>query len=145
MGSLYDPRAGTIHPLAYCRGLARKAKEMGAMICEQAKVSQVRKQNGVWHAYVQDIQIKSKYLFLAMNAYQDLNKAQNISKFSTVYYSQFATRPLNSNEMSTILPGKEGCWDTATIMSSYRVDDSGRLVIGTMGNSDGFGKYIHLN
>ncbi len=145
MGSLHDPRAGTIHPLAYCRGMARKAKEMGAMICEQAKVSQVRKQNGVWHAYVQDIQIKSKYLLLAMNAYQDLNKSQNMSKFSTVYYSQFATRPLNSNEMSTILPGKEGCWDTATIMSSFRVDDAGRLIIGTMGNSEGFGKYVHLN
>ena len=80
-----------------------------------------------------------------MNAYQDLDKAHNIGKFSTVYYSQFATRPLNSNEMSTILPGKEGCWDTATIMSSFRVDNAGRLIIGTMGNSEGFGKFIHSN
>ena len=47
--------------------------------------------------------------------------------------------------MSTILPGKEGCWDTATIMSSFRVDDAGRLIIGTMGNNDGFGKYVHFN
>ena len=45
--------------------------------------------------------------------------------------------------MSTILPGKEGCWDTATIMSSFRIDKAGRLIIGTMGNSEGFGKYIH--
>jgi glycine/D-amino acid oxidase-like deaminating enzyme len=80
-----------------------------------------------------------------MNAYQDLDKAHNEGKFSTVYYSQFATRPLNSNEMSTILPGKEGCWDTATIMSSFRIDDAGRLIIGTMGNSEGFGKYVHSN
>ena len=80
-----------------------------------------------------------------MNAYQDLNEEQNIGKFSTVYYSQFATRPLNSNEMSTILPGREGCWDTATIMSSFRVDNAGRLIIGTMGNSEGFGKFIHSN
>ena len=143
MGSLHDPRAGTIHPLAYCRGLARKAKELGAKICEKSKVSKVKKQNGVWQVYVQDTVIKSKYLLLAMNAYQDLDKAKNTGKFSTVYYSQFATRPLNSNEMSTILPGKEGCWDTATIMSSFRVDDAGRLIIGTMGNSEGFGKYVH--
>ena len=68
-----------------------------------------------------------------------------MGKFSTVYYSQFATRPLNSNEMSAILPGKEGCWDTATIMSSFRVDDAGRLIVGTMGNTDGLGKYVHLN
>ena len=145
IGSLHDSRAGTIQPLAYCRGLARKAKELGAKIYEKSKVSRIRKQNGMWQIYVQDIEIKSKYLLLAMNAYQDLDKAHNIGKFSTVYYSQFATRPLNSNEMSTILPGKEGCWDTATIMSSFRVDDAGRLIIGTMGNSEGFGKYIHLN
>ena len=117
MGSLHDPRAGTIHPLAYCRGLARKAKELGAKIYEKSKVSKIKKQNGAWQVYVQDIVIKSKYLLLAMNAYQDLDKENDIGKFSIVHYSQFATRPLNSNEMSTILPGKEGCWDTATIMA----------------------------
>ena len=144
-GSLHDPRAGTIQPLAYCRGLARKAKELGAKIYEKSKVAQIKRQNGMWHANVKNVVIKSKYLLLAMNAYQDLGKEQNTGKFSTVYYSQFATRPLNSNEMSTILPNKEGCWDTATIMSSFRVDEAGRLIIGTMGNSEGFGKKIHSN
>ena len=144
-GSLHDPRAGTIQPLAYCRGLARKAKELGADIYERSKVTQIKRQNGMWHANVKNVVIKSKYLLLAMNAYQDLGKEQNTGKFSTVYYSQFATRPLNSNEMSTILPNKEGCWDTATIMSSFRVDEAGRLIIGTMGNSEGFGKKIHSN
>ncbi len=145
MGSLYDPRAGTIHPMAYCRGLARKAKELGAKIYEKSKVSQVKKRNDRWEVFVRGIEIKSKYLFLAMNAYEDLNNTNNKGKFSTVYYSQFATRPLNSNEMSTILPGKEGCWDTARIMSSFRVDDAGRIILGTMGNSEGFGKYVHTN
>ena len=145
IGSLHDSRAGTIQPLAYCRGLARKAKELGIKIYEKSRVSHFRKQNGIWKTYVRGIEIKSKYLLLAMNAYQDLDKPYNMGKFSTVYYSQFATRPLNSNEMSAILPGKEGCWDTATIMSSFRVDDAGRLIIGTMGNTDGLGKYVHLN
>ena len=145
LGSLRDPRAGTIHPLAYCRGLARKAKEMGAKIYEKSKVNEITKRNNIWYVSVKDIVIKSKYLLLAMNAYQDLNEKRNKGKFSTVYYSQFATRPLNSNEMSAILPGKEGCWDTATIMSSFRVDNAGRLILGTMGNSEGFGKFIHSN
>ena len=144
-GSLHDPRAGTIQPLAYCRGLARKAKELGANIYEKSKVTQIRRQNDRWYANVKNLVINSKYLLLAMNAYQDLGKEQNTGKFSTVYYSQFATRPLNSNEMSTILPNKEGCWDTATIMSSFRVDKAGRIIIGTMGNSEGFGRGIHTN
>ena len=142
-GSLHDPRAGTIQPLAYCRGLARKAKELGAKIHEKSKVTHISRQSGMWHINVKDTVIKSKYLLLAMNAYQNLDKEQNTGKFSTVYYSQFATRPLNSNEMSAILPNKEGCWDTATIMSSFRVDDAGRIIIGTMGNSEGLGQRIH--
>ncbi len=144
-GSLHDPRAGTIQPLAYCRGLARKAKELGANIYEKSKVTQIRRQNDMWYSNVKNIVIKSKYLLLAMNAYQDLGKEQNTGKFSTVYYSQFATRPLNSNEMSAILPNQEGCWDTAPIMSSFRVDEAGRVIIGTMGNSEGFGRGIHTN
>ena len=43
LGSLHDPRAGTIHPLAYCRGLARKAKEMGAKIYEKSNLLTVKK------------------------------------------------------------------------------------------------------
>ena len=144
-GSLHDPRAGTIQPLAYCRGLARKAKELGAKIYEKSKATQVRRHNGRWHTNIKDVIIQSKYLLFAMNAYQDLNEEKNTGKFSTVYYSQFATRPLNSNEMSTILPNKEGCWDTATIMSSFRVDDAGRIILGTMGNSEGLGRRIHSN
>ena len=144
-GALCDSRAGTIQPLAYCRGLARSAKELGAKIYEKSKVTHIRRQNDRWHTNVKNVVIKSKYLLLAMNAYQDLDSEQNKRNFSTVYYSQFATRPLNSNEMSAILPNKEGCWDTATIMSSFRVDEAGRFIVGTMGNSEGFGKKIHSN
>ena len=36
IGSLRDSRAGTIQPLAYCRGLARTAKELGAKIYEKS-------------------------------------------------------------------------------------------------------------
>ena len=135
-GALCDSRAGTIQPLAYCRGLARKAKELGANIYEKSKATQVRRQSGRWYTNVDNTIIKSKYLLLAMNAYQDLGNEQNKGKFSTVYYSQFATRPLNSNEMSTILPNKEGCWDTATIMSSFRVDEAGRCLLYTSDAAD---------
>ena len=56
---------------------------------------------------VKEVVIKSKFLLLAMNAYQNMDGEQYSGKFSTVYYSQFATRPLNSNEMSAVLPTKK--------------------------------------
>ena len=81
----------------------------------------------------------------AMNAYQNIEDKKLNQQFSTVYYSQFSTKPLSSNKLSSILPQKEGCWDTATIMSSFRIDKSGRLIIGTMGAAKGFGEKIHLS
>jgi glycine/D-amino acid oxidase-like deaminating enzyme len=145
LGSLYDPRAGTINPLDYCKGLARSAQEKGAKIYENSKANKIEINKGFWEVTVRNSVIKSKYLLLAMNAYNDIDQEFNSRKFSTVYYSQFATRPLNSNEMSAILPNHEGCWDTATIMSSFRVDTAGRLILGTMGNSEGYGKVVHRN
>ena len=142
-GSLYDPRAGTIQPLAYCKGLARSAQKLGAKIYENSRATRIRRNKNLWQVNVKEVVIKSKFLLLAMNAYQNVDDEQYSGKFSTVYYSQFATRPLNSNEMSAVLPNKEGCWDTATIMSSFRVDNAGRIIIGTMGNSDGYGKRVH--
>ena len=107
------------------------------------EATRIRRNKNLWQVNVKEVVIKSKFLLLAMNAYQNMDGEQYSGKFSTVYYSQFATRPLNSNEMSAVLPNKEGCWDTATIMSSFRVDNAGRIIIGTMGNSDGYGKRVH--
>ena len=37
-GSLFDPRAGTIQPLAYCNGLAQAASSKGAQIFEKSRL-----------------------------------------------------------------------------------------------------------
>ena len=42
-----------------------------------------------------------------------------------------------------ILPGREGCWDTKTILSSFRFDRAGRLVFGSVGALRGTGLPIH--
>ena len=144
-GALFDPRAGTIQPLAYCKGLARAAESSGAKVYTNSKVKKIEKINGIWHVYTATNTVKSKLLLLAMNAYQNIEDKKLNKQFSTVYYSQFSTKPLSSNKLSSILPQKEGCWDTATIMSSFRIDKSGRLIIGTMGAAKGFGEKIHLS
>ncbi len=44
---------------------------------------------------------------------------------------------------AAILPGREGCWDTKTILSSFRLDRAGRLVFGSVGALRGTGLPIH--
>ena len=36
--------------------------------------------------------------------------------------------------LKTVLPGKNGAWDTNLILSSYRLDAMGRLIVGSVGN-----------
>ena len=50
-----------------------------------------------------------------------------------VPYFNFATRPLAPELRASILPGREGCWDTRMIMNSFRFDGAGRLLFGSIG------------
>ena len=47
-GALFDPRAGTIQPLSYARGLAQAAIRAGATLHEHSKVTRARHDGGQW-------------------------------------------------------------------------------------------------
>lgn len=142
-GALFDPRAGTVQPLGYCCGLARAAQEKGATLCERSPVTSVVHRDCAWRLTVNGHTVRARALLLATNAYLQGLKAPHRPRFSTVYFSQFATDPLPEHVLERILPGGEGCWDTALVMSSIRMDQAGRLIVGGMGNADGPGARIH--
>jgi glycine/D-amino acid oxidase-like deaminating enzyme len=142
-GALFDPRAGTVQPLSYCCGLARAAQEKGARLCERSPVTSVAYRHGSWHLVANGHTVRARALLMAMNAYHERLSTPLRPAFSTVHFSQYATGPLSEAERARILPGGEGCWDTALVMSSVRVDQSGRLILGGMGNADGPGARIH--
>lgn len=144
-GALYDPRAGTIQPLAYCRGLARAATRAGAGIHTQSKVTQIDFNAGAWTVKVNGKSVRAKALLLATNAYHSGIPTPFKPTFSTVSYSQFATQPLPEAARRDILRNREGCWDTALIMSSFRMDQANRLIVGGVGNIEGFGSRVHRN
>ncbi len=50
---------------------------------------------------------------------------------------------MSAELQASILPGREGCWDTKTILSSFRFDRAGRLVFGSVGALRGTGRAIH--
>ncbi|HEX2146666.1 MAG TPA: FAD-binding oxidoreductase, partial [Pseudorhizobium sp.] len=58
-------------------------------------------------------------------------------------YFNLATAPLSDNLQKAILPGREGCWDTKEILSSFRMDQTGRLVFGSVGALRGTGTGVH--
>ncbi len=142
-GALHDPRAGTIQPLAYCRGLARVAQAAGATLFSNTPVSRLSHDGENWHLEANGHQVHARAVLIATNAYHLGFEGAFQPKFVSVFYSQFATEPLPEALRAKILKHGEGCWDTALVMSSFRLDRAGRLIVGGMGNVDGPGSGIH--
>lgn len=142
-GALLDPRAGTVQPLAYCTGLARAATGLGARIHEASPVTAITHRDGLWTVTANGHSVTAPRLLLATNAYHRQIAGSYAPQYVVVHYCQFATSPLPEAVKAKILPRGEGCWDTAMVMSSVRIDAAGRLIVGGMGNSEGLGAAIH--
>lgn len=131
--ALFDPRAGTIQPLAYARGLAHAALKEGAKLFDQSPVSKIEPAESGWVLHTEKGQVHAEKVILATNAYSEFGVKEQARKFVPIFYSQLATKPLSDTQLACVLPNKEGVWDTCTVMSSFRLDKQGRLVFGGMG------------
>ena len=141
--SLLNKKAGTINPLDYCQGLARAAHSQGASIYESTLATKVQSSNNHWTVETSQGSIKAKMLLIATNAYQQPITGIKSSEYTSVQYFQVATEPLPEEISKMILPNGEGCWDTASVMSSFRLDESNRFIIGGVGNLDHIASKIH--
>lgn len=144
-GALFDARAGTIEPFAFCQGLARAASGQGARIHEASPVTSIRHDGNAWHVRTATGSVTARALLLATNAYHRPDTGTGMAEpaFTPVHFFQFATRPLPPERLESILPGHEGCWDTGTVMSAFRRDHEGRLLVGSLGALDHTGSGIH--
>ena len=143
-GALHDPRAGTIQPLAYAGGLARAARESGAALHEATPALMVSREGASWRVRTPEGAVRSDALIAATDAY--LVPAEGIAEPAgyRVGYFQCATDPLPPQIRRRILPGGEGCWDTARVMSSWRLDRAGRMIAGGVGSLGGAAGAAHL-
>jgi glycine/D-amino acid oxidase-like deaminating enzyme len=144
-GSLLDKRAGTIQPLAYVRGLAAAAARLGARIFTQTPVKGVREEQRNWYVDVGRGCARAEWVIVATNAYSSMIWTVLREEMVALPYFNVATRPLRDCERSTILPERQGTWDTRRVLSSLRMDAAGRLVFGSVGALRGAGTAVHRN
>jgi glycine/D-amino acid oxidase-like deaminating enzyme len=143
-GALLDARAGTIQPLAYARGLALAAMSAGARLHERSPVLDVRRTDGGWQVTTASRRkVNAGALLLATNAYHARIAGAPPPRYTAVNWFQFATAPLPEVLRAQILPERQGCWDTATVMSAFRLDAAGRLMLGAIGSIEGPGRIPH--
>lgn len=143
-GALFDPRAGTIQPLAYTRGLANAASDAGARIFCQSQVTAAQPVAGGWRLETDQGSLTAEQVIVATNAYTQSPWPEIRAEITHLPYFNFATEPLSAEQRARILPGGEGCWDTREVLTSFRLDAAGRLVLGSVGALSGTGMAVHL-
>lgn len=142
-GALLDRRAGTIQPLAYVRGLATAAQKAGAKLFTQSPVTAIERKGDRWLIRTAHGRVMADWVILSTDAYGsgpgDAARREQVP----LPYFNFATRPLSAEMRATILPEGQGAWDTQMVMNSFRMDQAGRLVFGSIGALRGSGALVH--
>jgi glycine/D-amino acid oxidase-like deaminating enzyme len=142
-GALLDNRAGTIQPLSYAHGLANAALKAGSQIFKQSPVIAIDKSKGEFKLKTPTGTLTAKSVIIAVPAYPDHVYKSNQKSLVQMSFFQFATQPLSKDILKTVLPGHQGAWDTNLILSSYRLDAAGRLIVGSVGTVNDFAYGLH--
>ncbi|MBB3915873.1 NAD(P)/FAD-dependent oxidoreductase [Rhizobium fabae] len=142
-GSLLDMRAGTLQPLAYVRGLAHAAVKAGVAIHTSSPVAATERKGSRWSVKTESGEVSADWIIVATDAYSTGPFEQVRNEQIYLPYFNFATVPLGHNLRQSILPGREGVWDTKDILSSFRMDQAGRLVFGSVGALRNTGLAVH--
>lgn len=142
--ALLDRRAGTIQPLAYARGLADAALGAGAQIfTRSAVISTTRLTDGSWRLSAPNGSVTARWVIVATNAYTVFPWSNLRTELVPLPYFNIATTPLPPAIRRSVLPHGHGIWDTKEVLTSARMDQAGRLIIGSVGALRYGGAPIH--
>ncbi|TGN59359.1 FAD-binding oxidoreductase [Paracoccus liaowanqingii] len=142
-GALLDRRAGTIQPLAYARGLARAALGQGARIFTGSPATGLQRQGTLWRVTTPAGSVTARRVVMATDAYTRHLAPQIRTQQVFLPYFNLATEPLPDDVARTILPGRQGGWDTQEVLTSFRLDRQNRMVFGSVGALRNSGDLVH--
>jgi glycine/D-amino acid oxidase-like deaminating enzyme len=139
VGGLLDRRGGGLNPLGYARGLARAAQRAGAAVHGQSPVLGARREGAGWRVGTPGGVVVAGQVIIGTNAYSDLAGPRagpwpDLQRTIVPVWSyQAATRPLPDTVRGTILPAGPVVSDTRRLLLYFRLEPSGRLVMGGRG------------
>ena len=134
-GGWVDPRGGGVQPLSYARGLARAAIAAGVVIHTASPVTQLAQAGGKWHVTTkQGTKVVAERVVLATNGYTDDLWPQLRKSIINANSFQVATEPLAEPVRRSILPEGHVTSDARNLLLYYRIDHTGRLIMGGRGS-----------
>ncbi len=133
-GGWLDRRGGTVQPLSYVRGLARAAQRAGARIFTHSPAVKLDPVGRSWRLTTPNGSVEAATIVLATDAYTDGLVSGLRRSIVAIPSLQVATAPIPEALRATILPGGQSASDTQRLLRYFRLDSTGRLVMGTRGS-----------
>jgi glycine/D-amino acid oxidase-like deaminating enzyme len=132
-GGLLDRRGGTVQPLAYVRGLAHAFIRAGGRIYTHSAALRLARMTGAWNIETPQGSVSAPVVIIATDAYTgELNEELHRTLVPVPSF-QVATQPIPEGLRRTILPDGQAASDTWHLSRYFRLDKSGRLVLGSRG------------
>lgn len=129
LGGLVDEGSGQLHPLKYALGLARAAREAGAVIFEDSPVLEIGT-GARPYARTAHGRVDCSFLVLAGNAYlSDLAPPLDRAIMPVLTY-MLATEPLGEERAHNLIPSGYAVADANFVLNYYRRTPDHRLLFG---------------
>ncbi len=127
-GGFLDMGAGHLHPLRFALGLARAAREAGAVIHERARVETIDKGDEVTVATDRGT-VRARHLILACNGYLGGLDRRVAARVMPINNFVAATEPLGART-AEVLTRDVAVADTNFVVNYFRLSEDGRLLFG---------------
>jgi glycine/D-amino acid oxidase-like deaminating enzyme len=129
-GAMLFKKSGMMHMGRYAAGLADAAVRHGAVIHEQAPVTNRVQANGKHVLTTPRGQVTADNVFVATGAYTTPNFRYFRRRVISVGSFLIATRPLTADEVASIMPGNRTCVTSMNIGNYFRLSPDNRLLFG---------------
>jgi len=134
LGGWLDRRGGAIQPLSYARELAKVALAAGARIHGDTPAARLVRAGARWSVETsRGTTVTADRVVICTNGYTSELWPQLRQTAIAINSYQVATEPLGDNLRSTVLPEGQVLSDTRKLLLYFRLDHTGRLLMGGRG------------
>jgi len=129
-GGVFDPGSGHLHPLNYCLGISRAARDAGARLFQNSIVTRVESTARGKVVHGVNGKISCDQVVYACNAYLDKLSPEISNKIMPVGTYIVATEPLKEDVALGLIPNRAAISDTNFVLDYYRLSADNRMLFG---------------
>jgi len=133
VGGWIDRRAGTVHPLSYCFGLARAAQAAGAKLYEDTPATSLIRDKDGWRILTPKGALVARTVIVVTDAYSDHLVPGLTQSMILVQSAQVVTEPLPASLRERLMPNGICASETRQLAFYFRQSPDGRLMFGGRG------------